>query len=73
MRRLFVLIILLFSSCSQRSSEELANWKASATQKSDEKVNEIIRQLQEDCDSSLLQMAHDRADSIRGARKKVKM
>jgi Tfp pilus assembly protein PilP len=60
------LIICCFAllSCHKNKEEELQQWKAGVQRQSEKRVDEIIRQLEEDCDSSLMQMARTKADSI---------
>ncbi len=62
-----VFIILFLAGCTAKHAEEarkLELWKSKAIHQSRVHVQEVIRQLQEDCDSSLLQAAKVRADSI---------
>lgn len=67
--KMAVFILLLFCSCKIDSSAHL---KQQAEQEMHEKVQTIITQVREDCDSNLYQLARYKADSIIAARKKVK-
>ncbi len=62
-----VFIILFIAGCTAKHAEEarkLELWKSEAIHQSRVHVQEVIRQLKEDCDSSLQQAAKVRADSI---------
>ena len=65
MKKLLALTGLLICGCKAKSPSDLDKWKNSVTQESQQRADEIISQLIEDCDSSLLQTAHYKADSIR--------
>lgn len=65
MKKLLYTVFLMISGCTQKSPERMDEWKNSVTLQSQQRVDEIISQLNEDCDSNLLQTAHYKADSIR--------
>ncbi len=63
------IILLLLLSCHSTAPDAK---KLEAQQEKDRKVQSIITQLRDDCDSSIYQMARAQADSTIAARKKLK-
>ena len=64
-------VVFLFLLCSCKT-DHVPQLKQQAEQEMHEKVQTIVTQLREDCDSNLYQLARYKADSIIAARKKVK-
>ncbi len=62
------LLIMLTAACTQRPVQEELRWKKQTITEADERVSDIIAQLKEDCDSTLMQMARKKADSIKKSR-----
>jgi uncharacterized membrane protein len=64
-------LLLLLAACRNRAQDdEVLTDKLKAAVQTEEKVNKVIEQLRKDCDSTLLQEALYRADSIRKARQR---
>ncbi len=62
---------LMAIACTDtRQDDQVLTDKLKANARTEEKVNKVIDQLRKDCDSTLLQEAVYKADSIRKARQK---
>lgn len=69
MRFLFCMTILL-TACNQKEDETAR--KTQAIEDMHTKVQSVVNQLRADCDSNLYQLARQKADSIRGAKKRLR-
>lgn len=65
MNKFTTILCLLFCSCVRPSPQQHEAAKTAILQQAQERVNQVISQLRQDCDSSLLEMARYKADSIR--------
>lgn len=70
---ILLLIGLLVQACNQEDKDapRIARLKARAAM--EQKVSDVIAQLEKDCDSTMLSIAKSRADSISQARDKKKL
>lgn len=68
-----ILLCVLAVSCQPAGNDAPRNARIKAEAAMHQKVDEVIEQLYEDCDSSLLALARYRADSIKAARGKRKL
>lgn len=64
MKILLMLTLFCCIACRQKPTD-LTEWKENVLELSQQKLAEIATQLQEDCDSVLLQTALLKADSIK--------
>ncbi len=58
------LIFFLVAGCKQDPAIALYEWKQKIVKESENKVASIIKQINDDCDSSLARSARDMADSL---------
>ncbi len=68
MKQFTPVLFLLIAGCTQNIKEESARYQLATQQESQARVAEIISQLKEDCDSSLMQTAYTKVDSIKRKR-----
>lgn len=70
---IWLLMGILIQGCQQKDKDapRIARLKARAAM--EQKVSEVITQLEKDCDSTMLSIAKSRADSISQARDKTKL
>jgi len=62
------ILVMLTVGCTQQPVQEELRWKKQTSTAADERVSAIIAQLKEDCDSTLMQMARKKADSLKKSR-----
>ncbi|WP_207493537.1 hypothetical protein [Aridibaculum aurantiacum] len=67
MRKLLLIMIVFMQACSL---DETAKERAEAVNEMHEKVERVIADVREHCDSTLYQMAKHKADSIKISRQK---
>ena len=67
MKKLILALVVALAGCESASdqTEAQATIRIQAHRQMEEKVNDVIKQLREDCDSSLLEAAKFKVDSIR--------
>ena len=71
--KLYFVALLLFAACNAHKSPALTTADSlQMINNMQQKVNKIALQLYEDCDSTLLQTAQYKADSIRKKRMPIK-
>ncbi|WP_153800759.1 hypothetical protein [Foetidibacter luteolus] len=61
------LCVLLCNCTQKQDAMQLETLKGKAKLEAEQKVNRVIKELREDCDSTLLELATQKADSIRRA------
>lgn len=63
--------VVLLSSCSEHNKGEnaLLLQKRLDSSQMEQKVSKVIRELKDDCDSTIMEMARTKADSIHKSKK----
>ncbi|RXK85811.1 hypothetical protein [Filimonas effusa] len=70
---ILILTSLMMQACKQEDKEAPRLARLKARVEMERKVEDVITQLEKDCDSTTLSIAKSRADSIRTARDKNKL